>query len=256
MIRNISIRLLGIFFLVLMAGTAVGWLMVEDLAGEKVGRIFLGSGLSVALMIFLIQSVLFFWAGNRLFRQLIFLTAGVFSIAWFMFCFFVPLLLTDYIMIEIRVLMVVVLLYLSVSNIFEAHRKFSQKWENLEKLDRYIKLENEARNGVIDWDRLVKFMDLSIEIYIPGVPSSIAVAISVAMVIFMLLGFFMKSIFPMFSAFAWGIPSASLVAYFFQVAGYNAAQAMKVKSLELKFDMKFQSNVEPGRLRRKSGEGR
>ncbi|MFC3472044.1 phage late control D family protein [Massilia oculi] len=45
-------------------------------------------------------------------------------------------------------------------------------------------------------------------------------------------------------------------AYFFQVAGYNAAQAMKVNSLELKFDMKFQSNVEPGRLRRKSGEGR
>ena len=151
--------------------------------------------------------------------------------------------------------MVVVLLCLSVSNVLEAHRKFSQKWESLEKLDRYIKLENDAGKGIIDWDRLIKFMDLSIDIYIPGLPSSIAAAISVVMVIFMLLGFFLKSIFPMFSAFAWGIPSATVVAYFFQVAGYNAAQAMKVKSLERKFNMKFQSNVEPDRLRRMSREG-
>lgn len=255
MIRNISIRLLGIFFLVLMTGTVVGWLMVEDLAGEKVGKIFLRSGLSIALMIFSIQSALFFWAGSRLFRQLIFLTAGVFSIAWFMFCFFVPLLLTDSIRIEIRVVMVVVLLCLSVLNVLEAHRKFSQKWESLEKLDRYIKLENDAGKGIIDWDRLIKFMHLSIDIYIPGVPSSIAAAISVVMVIFMLLGFFLKSIFPMFSAFAWGIPSATVVAYFFQVAGYNAAQAMKVKSLERKFNIKFQSSVEPDRLGRMSREG-
>ncbi|WP_170976853.1 hypothetical protein [Massilia sp. HP4] len=255
MIRNISIRLLGIFFLVLMAGTVFGWLMVEDFAGEKVGKIFLGSGLSIALLIFSIQSALFFWAGSRLYRQLIFLTAGVFSITWFMFCFFVPLLLTDYIRIEIRVVMVVALLYLSASNVLEAHRKFSQKWKNLEKLDRYIKREDDVGKGFIDWDRLIKSMDLSIEIYIPGVPSNIAAAISVAMVIFMLLGFFLKSIFPMFSAFAWGIPSASIVAYFFQVVGYNAAQAMKVKSLERKFNMKFRSNIEPSRRRRISRGG-
>lgn len=252
MIRNISIRLLGILFFVLMAGTVVGWLIAEDLAGEQVGMIFLGPGLSIALMIFSIQSVLFFWAGSRLFRQLIFLTSGVFSITWFMFCFFVPLLLIDHIRIEIKVVMVVLLLYLSAANVLEAHRKFNQKWDNLKKLDRYMKIESDAGRSVIDWDRLMKSMDLSIEFYIPGVPSSVAAAISVVMVLFMLLGFFLKSIFPMFSAFSWGIPSALVVAYFFQVVGCNAAQAMKVKSLEQEFNMKFQSNVEPGRLRRMS----
>lgn len=244
MIRNISIRLLGIFLFVLVAGTVVGWLIIEDLAGEEMGFTFLMPGLIISLIIFSIQSALFFLAGRRLFGQLLFLTAGVFSITWFMFCFFAPLLWIDYIKIEFRIFMAVALVFLSVSNILEACRRFNEKWERRVQPVRYIKSGEDMKKNIIDWDELIKSMNLSTEIYIPGVSPGLAAGISVVMVVFMLLGFFLKSIYPIFSAFAWGIPSALTVAYLFQIVGYNAAQAIKVKSLERKFNVKFQSSVD------------
>lgn len=238
MIRNVSIKLLGICFFVLTLGTVAGWLITEDLAGERKGEAMLLAGGLVSLLIFIVQSVLFLSAGKRVFTQLLFLTSGIFSAAWFMFCLFAPLLWIDSIMFEVKLLMVTGLVLLSGSNVVESFRRFDEKWNSQQDSVRDEKLRREGK--LIDWDGLIRSMDLSISIYIPGMPPGVCVAVSMLMVASMLAGFFLKNIFPLFSAFAWGVPSALVVTLFFQVAGYNAAQACRVKSLEQTFKLKFE----------------
>lgn len=238
MIRNISLKLLGSCFILLAMGTVTGWLMTEELAGERQGAAMLMVGGVVSVLISSIQLILFLLAGKRIFVQLLFLASGIFSVAWFMFCLFVPLLWMDSIAVEIKLSMAAALVLLSGSNVVESFRRFNEKWDGQKESVRNGKLR---RNGkLMDWDRLIRSMDLSIDIYIPGVPSRVCVALSVLMVVFMLVGFFLKDIFPIFSAFAWGIPSALVVTLFFQVAGYHAAQACRVKRLEQKFNLKFE----------------
>ena len=238
MIRNISIKLLGICFFVLMLGTVAGWLITGELAGESQGEAMLLVGVFVSLLIFLVQSVLFLSAGKRVFSQLLFLTSGIFSAAWFMFCLFVPLLWIDSVLFEVKLLMVTGLVILSGFNVVESFRRFDEKWNKQRDSVRDEKLKRDGK--LIDWDGLIRSLDLSISIYVPGMSPGICAAISILMVAFMLAGFFLKSIFPLFSAFAWGVPSALVVTLFFQVAGYNAAQACRVKSLEQTFKLKFE----------------
>lgn len=195
-------------------------------------------GVFVSLLIFLVQSVLFLSAGKRVFSQLLFLTSGIFSAAWFMFCLFVPLLWIDSVLFEVKLLMVTGLVILSGFNVVESFRRFDEKWNKQRDSVRDEKLKRDGK--LIDWDGLIRSLDLSISIYVPGMSPGICAAISILMVAFMLAGFFLKSIFPLFSAFAWGVPSALVVTLFFQVAGYNAAQACRVKSLEQTFKLKFE----------------
>lgn len=238
MIRNISFKLLGICFFVLALGTVTGWLITEDLAGEKQGAAMLIVGGAVSLLIFAIQLTLFLLAGKRIFVQLLFLASGIFSVAWFMCCLFVPLLWMDAVAVEVKLLMVSGLLVLSGFNISESFRRFNDRWDDQQESIRDEKLRRDGK--LIDWDELIRSMNLSVDIYIPGVSPGICAALSVMMVVSMLVGFFLKNIFPVFSAFAWGIPSALVVTLFFQVAGYNAAQACKVKFLEKKFKLEFE----------------
>lgn len=238
MIRNISFKLLGICFFVLAIGTVTGWLITEDLAGERQGAAMLVVGGVISLLIFVTQLTLFLLAGKRIFVQLLFMASGIFSVAWFMFCLFVPLLWMDSIAVEVKLSMVPALVLLSGFNVVESFRRFNEKWDAQKESVRDEKLR---RNGkLMDWDGLIRSMDLSVDIYIPGVPSRICLVLSVLMVGFMLVGFFLKGIFPIFSAFAWGIPSALIVTLFFQVAGYHAAQACRVKLLEQKLNLKLE----------------
>lgn len=84
MIRNISFKLLGICFFVLALGTVTGWLITEDLAGEKRGAAMLVVGGAVSLLVFAIQLTLFLLAGKRIFVQLLFLASGIFR--WLGLC--------------------------------------------------------------------------------------------------------------------------------------------------------------------------
>lgn len=238
MIRNISIRLLGVCFFLLLMGTITGWLIAEDLAGENQGFDFLQTGMAVSLLIFIVQSVLYFLAGKRLFLQLLFLTAGTFSMVWFMFNLFFPLFWVDSIAVEIKILMGAGLLVLSTTNCIESFKKFDEKWTYHTCAVREAKLAREGK--LINWGELIRSMDLSVEIYIPYISPVAKNILPILMVASMLLGFFLKNLFPIFSAFAWGIPSALVVSLLFQVAGYNAAQACRVKYLEGVLNLKLE----------------
>lgn len=241
MIRNISVGLLGILFSVLAMGTAVGWLITEDLAGDEVGAAFLKFSSIFALIIFLIQSLIYILAGRRVFYQLIFLTSAAFSIMWFMMGFFIPLFWIERVGVEFRMSTAALLIFLSVSNILEAANNFNKKWAARAKPERYIMPGKDECEKIIDWDGLVKTLKLSHDPYIPGVSQGAAGVIFSLMVVLIILGFFLRSIYPTISAFAVGVPFAIIGTYFFQIIGINVAQAKKIRLLERKFNVKFRS---------------
>lgn len=241
MIRNISIGLLGILFSVLAMGTTVGWLITEELAGGEVGAAFLKFGSIFALIIFLIQSTIFVVAGRRVLYQLIFLISAAFSIIWFMMGFFIPLLCTERVGVEFRVLIAALLIFLSISNILEAVNKFNEKWAARARPERHMMPGNEECEKIIDWDGLVRTLKLSHDPYIPGVSQGAAGVIFCLMIVLMFLGFFLRPIYPTISAFSVGVPFAVIGAYFFQIIGFNVAQAKKIRFLERKFNVIFQS---------------
>jgi hypothetical protein len=57
----------------------------------------------------------------------------------------------------------------------------------------------------------------------------------------MLIGLNFRTAFPVFSAFAWGIPSAVITSFFFQLMGYKIGEARKVRELEAELKVNLQS---------------
>lgn len=75
-------------------------------------------------------------------------------------------------------------------------------------------------------------MNLSARLYIPGLPDRWTPVLAVLMLVSMLLGLNLRKAFPIFSVFAWGIPSAIVVSVIVQLIVFRLAQAKKVTEIE------------------------
>jgi hypothetical protein len=85
---------------------------------------------------------------------------------------------------------------------------------------------------VLDWKNLIVPMRLKLTVYLPGMPLGAQPAVSVMLVVSMLIGLNFRKAFPVFGAFAWGIPCAVGVAVLVQMIGLCIAQACKILELE------------------------
>lgn len=241
MICDISYKTLGLSFSILTVGTIGGWAMVSEVAGNEAGDNFLVIGSLIQVAIFLSQLTIFFCMRNRLFLQLIFLAACGISLAWFMFSLVAPVLWMDVVSVEVKSVVLVVLILLSALNIMESFRRFDERWAGI---DASIRIRRLGMAGdAVNWDGLISFMRLEADFYIPGFSKGISVATSILMLVFMLIGLNLRHVFPTFSAFAWGIPSALTVAFLFKLIGFNLAQAGKVRMLEKEYQVIFQQAI-------------
>ena len=241
MIRTISREILIISFFLLLVGTLGAWAIAWKLNGEKEDAEFLKILGTIAVFIFCVQVTIFFYMKKRIFLQLIFLSICGLSLVWFMLALVFPILWVDILGVKTKLVLYSILIVLSICNVFEAFRRFNEKWTGLDQVVRVKKLE---RNGdTINWDKLSIFMDLSGNLYIPGLSRSVSMIISVLLVISMILGFILKTTFPVFSAIAWGVPSILMVSVLFQMIGYNLAQACRVRILEKEHGVFFRQKT-------------
>lgn len=230
MIRNISHKTLMLAFILLVIGTVGGWATVWKVAGGEASMSFLKMGAWIALTFLSIQSAVFLCMRNRIFLQLLFLASCGLSLVWFMFSLFVPVLWMENITAGVKVTLITIFLLLCYCNVVKAFIVFEGRWIGLGEDVRGKRLGRQGE--FINWDKLIVSMRLESSLYIPGLSERIAMVAFVTMLISMVVALNFRNAFPIFSAFACGVPSALLVSFFFQMIGFNLAQARKVRLLE------------------------
>ena len=121
-------------------------------------------------------------------------------------------------------------LVLCVCNLRYSQRRFAQAWAK--KGQSSFERNYCAPMQAVDWDLVMKPVHLRANLYIPGIPERASMALLAGAVLFMIAGLNLRNVFPMFSAFAWCIPAILCLAVWVQVAGFAAAQLLKIRDLE------------------------
>lgn len=234
-----SIRLVFLSFALMCMGTASGWAITRGLSGDIAANGFLGVALPLVAAVVLVQAALYLYSKDRLYRRLLFIAAFGLCLVWFMLCLLLPLLWMDEIGVFVRGALVILILVLAAGNIVKSFAVFKEKWE--QKGQRAFELAFDGNANAVNWEKVAEPLDLSGELCIPGVPKMFKTAIGILIVPAMIAGFSLRDIFPVFSAFAWGIPSAILAGLFFQLVGYSLAKAAVVMNLEKKLGVQIKA---------------
>lgn len=207
--------------------------MTFKLAGREAALSFLHVGV-VAVLIMSLAQVVFLAAGKRrMIYRVLFNIAFISGIVWFILCLILPVLWLESVGSAEKIGLFLFLLALCIANVFRAGQQFKFKWEKEgeKALGRYY----DGKNRTVDWPKVLASMRFSFELYVPGVPEGMNPFISVIIVLSMLVGLSLRSSFPTFSLFAWGIPSCFVISVIVQMIGLGLAQIAKLISLEKKY---------------------
>lgn len=214
-------------------GTVGGWALTRKLAGDEAAISFFQIGLITVLVIFCMQVIFFVLGKSRMIFRVVFNIAFGCGFVWFMLCLFLPILWVPSIRIIEKILLFFCLMVLSIVNVSKGRAQFKAKWQEAgeKALSRYYN----TKDNTIDWPKVLAPMRFSLTLYIPGVSERIMPFVSIAVIISMLTGLSLRSVFPIFSVYAWGVPSCLVVSMFAQVIGLSLAQLIKLIALEKKF---------------------
>jgi len=207
-------------------------------ANGEAGSYFRFSAL-VAMAIMVCQSVIYTLSGNSVFLKILYRASMCLPIIWGFLCIILPVLWIHTIDVSIKYFLCLLFFYLSAGNFKYGTRLLHEKWEK-DGEQRFEQLLM-PRNNRIDWAEMSKFMAVPHDLYIPGVPQTWTPVVGTCLIISMLAGLNLRSIFPIFSIFAWGIPAIITTSFVFQLGGYIIMQAVKIKAIEAKRGIKIMS---------------
>jgi len=176
---------------------------------------------------------------NSLFFAIVFVGALLLTMAWFMFCLFMPILWMDTLPDYVKTLVVCIFLLLCVVNFLKGRNDFLRNWSSSPDPLRFGKLD--PVRGTIAWEKIMLSLKLEPYLYIPGLPPQLSTFAGVLLVGFMLTGLNFRTAFPLFSAFAWGIPSAVIASFVFQLIGQKMGEARKVRGIQAELKVELQT---------------
>jgi hypothetical protein len=215
---------------VLTVSTIGSAFLVQKLAAGNSGFDFLCFGCLASAIIFLPQALTFPKAQKRLFFQLVYFGFLGFSMAWFLLALFFPV----FWIVEIgqvgKLFLFAIFLTVTGFNLALGWRMFNKNWGKVGISVFKTEFKGDARGG--DWNEVMKRIKVHHYIAVPGISRKCASAVSIALVVFMVVGLNLRTMYPVFSVFAWGIPAVVMASYFVQVSGSYFAQANQVKKLE------------------------
>jgi len=216
--------------MVLLISTIGGALIAQKVAAGDAGYSFLGFGGTVAVLIFLSQLLTFSNARKQLFFQLLFLGFFGFSMVWFMLSLFLPIFWIIEIDFQVKLILIFIFLTIMSFNIILGWRTLNKRW--LETGSKAFEIELKTASAGPNWNKVVSAMKITHNIAIPGVSEKLASILSVILILSMIAGLNLRTAYPTFSVFAWGIPAVVLASYFIQVSGFYFAQALQVRKIE------------------------
>ncbi len=239
--NKVTLNSLLLSLFILSISSLTGWMLTRKLASPEAGISFLYLGISMILVIFIYQALIFRSAQKKLLFQLMYLGSCGFAMGWLMLCFVIPLFWVDSIAALSKTVFFTISIVICTTNILIALRILDSKWKDVGATE----FENRFRatDSTVNWDKVVKKMKIQPEIYLPGIPPSWTPAISILMVVLAFIGMNLRVAYPVFSAFAWGIPFTIVAALFLQAGAYYFSQACKVRTLEKNRSMTLKSTA-------------
>jgi len=226
---------------VLLMSTIGGALIARKLAGGEAGYSFLWFGCIVSLIIFSTQVSTFFNAKKRLYFQLLYFGFFGLSMVWFMLSLGLPVFWANEVGLDAKLIISFIFAVVLFSNIIFGFNSVNKRWSEIGTAA-FVSEFNLSKPD-INWNKVVKKLSITHNVFIPCVPAKFSSAVSVVLVVFMILGFNLRNAYPVFSVFAWGIPAAVMASYFIQVSGFYFAQAIKVREIEKHHTVIFNSTT-------------
>lgn len=222
-------ELLYISPVMLCAADLGGWILTGKLAGPRAAEEFFWLSILVTASITFFQLCFYARSRDRLIFKILFFGMSGLTLVWYLMSLFLPVLWVSTIGINTKVSLAVmtgVLFFCNGLRGFSYFRGFSEKINTL------VSKNYDDRTESLDWDKVLKSLKMSMNIYIPGVPARIIQLSSLFMVVSMLIGLGLRKPFPVFSVFAWGIPCIFISSFCIQITTMCLAQALKVAELE------------------------
>lgn len=239
MMNKATFNTIFLSFLGLSIGTLGGMCITWKLAGVENGHHFLKFALITQSAIFLFQLIFFPRARKELRFQLLYLASFGLTMVWVMVSLILPVFWMENISIFTKWILVGVLIFTGISNYRYGSNYIHREWEKCGASE-FERLYKPFKN-TIDWDRVIRAMKVTFDLHVPLIPQNWSIWMSVCLVASSLLGLNLRNVFPVFSIFAFGIPSAVTAAMFLQMSGYYIAQASKVKAIEEERGIKIRS---------------
>lgn len=236
-----QVRLGSIFLslFILFIGSLIGWLVGESVIDEEKSGNFLLFIITTPSIIFLFQICLYRNATKWLYHQLYFIGSISMTLAWFMIAFALPIFWSDKVGIYTKMLTLFVSSTLCVSNIQFAQQSFNKKWDQYGQsaFDNLFKLDTKK----IDWARIVRSMKHDFDVYIPGLNKNSSNFVAIIAVGVLIVGQIIRDIYPVFRMLAWAFSFSVVASWLFHIAAYTFMHARKVRALEKKYNLRFES---------------
>ena len=215
---------------ILVSSTVGGVAITKKLDDWNAALSYLWFSSPIAISLFLSQCLIFSRAKFRLFYQAIFWGLSNLTIAWMILSLFFPVFLISWVELKYKVIMLIISLITIIANFVRGWHTTFKKW----RLTGQALFDNMMKEKKlwVDWDATVIKMRIGNEILILGVPKKFNSAASVIVVALIFLGLILRTTYPVFCVFAWGIPASLILSFFFQMAGYYFAQSSMIKGLE------------------------
>lgn len=229
---KVTLHYLFVSLFILLFGTAGGSAMTRKMAhgNDELGWNFFWCWLPVGLALFVCQCLVFPKARTRLLFQLVFNGLMGFTLAFFLLSLILPVFwlspMDALSKVVLAAIFAAILLYNLVFGWLTVHRRWADMAAPA------FEQQFQPRDGSVNWDKVVRKMKIQPEIILPGVPASRTAAVWIVLIACMIAGLVMKSAWPAFSAFSWGIPVMLVGACFNQFSGAHFAQALKVRAIE------------------------
>lgn len=218
-------------------GSIIGWLITSKIAGAEAGFEALAICLAIGGLTFVLQLALYFAIQNRLLYVPMFYSAFSLSLVWFMFSLFVPIFWFDAVPMLARWSALGILVFLCVANFQRGFRQFADRWRSVGDPIAIGRVNAELRS--IEWGRIQKRLRYDADIFIPGLPQKATSVLSTLLILSMLAGLNFRTVYPVLSTFAWGIPCAVFGSFFFQLVGNRISEARAISDLQEKLGFVF-----------------
>lgn len=213
------------------AGGAGGWVMTSNLAGNDAAQSFFYIFITIVLVLPALQAALWRAGRKRLIFQIACRLTLLFTIIWFLSSLILPVFWMPNVLIEAKYAIAGSFVIISLWNVRFGFFNFKSKWSKFGRKIFDQSYKNDA--SMVDWSELLKSLKLSSAHIIPGIPEQLNAVITVAILVFMVLGLNLRNSFPVFSIFAWGLPATILAAYCMYPIGIGIAEIAKVRELEI-----------------------
>lgn len=236
-----KIRLSSIFlsFFFLSTGSLIGWLAGEDVIKREGIHGFLQFLIAIPAIIFLFQISIYRDATRWLQSQLKFLGSISLTLAWFMVSLALPIFWSELIGIYPKLLILMIFAILCIANIQFSKQSFNKKWSQTGQ-SAFDKLF-EPKTTRVDWEKIIRSMKHDFDIYIPGLSKKLSNFVAILAAAVLVIGHFIREIYPVYSMLAWAFSFSIGASWCCQIGVYNFMHAKKVRALEKKYNIQFES---------------